>query len=176
MRPSTFVKLPGLFILLAAAPFALVAPAEAAPPEGGGSSGATGIGGFTAPPGAEFDPSTSADPGLLDQKRTRAADQTYGPSGEGGYDIVDTSAYADRGYDSEPHRRELRARKIVPHLARRRSEHGSNMGRYRWVVERTFSWLHNFRRLSVRYDRLAEVHEAFLSLACALICRNALQW
>jgi len=84
--------------------------------------------------------------------------------------------YADRGYDSEPHRRELRSRGIVPHLARRRTEHGSQMGKHRWVVERTFSWLHNFRRLRVRYDRLAEIHEAFLSLACALICWNALQW
>ena len=45
-----------------------------------------------------------------------------------------------------------------------------------WPNERSFSWLHNLRRLRVRYDRLACVHEAFLSLGCALICWNALQW
>ena len=37
-------------------------------------------------------------------------------------------------------------------------------GRYRWVVERTFAWLHQFKRLLVRYDRRAEIHEAFLAL------------
>src|SRR5439155_25083320 len=38
--------------------------------------------------------------------------------------------------------------------------------RYRWVVERTFAWLHQFKRLLVRYDRRAEIHEAFLALGC----------
>ena len=43
----------------------------------------------------------------------------------------------DRGYDSEPHRQELRARGITPVLAKRGTEHGSGLGSYRWVVERT---------------------------------------
>ena len=38
------------------------------------------------------------------------------------------------------------------------------------VVERTFSWLNQFRRLRVRYEKRADIHEAFLSLGCALIC------
>ena len=46
--------------------------------------------------------------------------------------------YADRAYDSEPHRDQLRARGIDPQIARRRTPHGSGLGRYRWVVERTF--------------------------------------
>ena len=37
-------------------------------------------------------------------------------------------------------------------------------------VERTLAWLHRFRRLAVRYERRPCVHEAFLSLACSLIC------
>jgi hypothetical protein len=37
------------------------------------------------------------------------------------------------------------------------------------VVERTFAWLNQFRRLRVRYDKRADIHEAFLSLGCALI-------
>jgi len=52
----------------------------------------------------------------------------------------------------------------------RRTEHGSGLGRWGWVVERTFAWLSQFRRLRVRYDKRADIHEAFLSLGCALIC------
>jgi transposase len=78
--------------------------------------------------------------------------------------------YADRGYDSEPHRIALRERGIEPFLARRNTEHGTGLGRYRWVVERTIAWLHQFRRLRVRFERRAHLHQAFLSLACALIC------
>jgi transposase len=43
------------------------------------------------------------------------------------------------------------------------------------VVERTFAWLSQFRRLRVRYDKRADIHQAFLSLGCALICWQALR-
>src|SRR4029079_4371146 len=36
-------------------------------------------------------------------------------------------------------------------------------------------WLNQFRRLRVRYDKRADIHEAFLSLGCALICWHALR-
>jgi len=55
-------------------------------------------------------------------------------------------------------------------IARRGAEHGSGLGVIRWVVERTFAWLYHFRRLRTRYERLAELHAAFLKLGCALIC------
>lgn len=77
---------------------------------------------------------------------------------------------ADRGYDSQPHRNTLRALGIQPVIAKRNTEHGSGLGVYRWVVERSLSWLHQFRRLRIRYERLPEIHEAFLSIGCALIC------
>jgi len=80
----------------------------------------------------------------------------------------------DRGYDSQPHRNELRALGIKPILAKRRTEHGSGLGIYRWVVERTLSWLHQFRRLRIRFERRPDIHEAFLSIGCALICWNFL--
>ena len=83
---------------------------------------------------------------------------------------VPDNLYADRAYDSQPHRQELEARGIDPHLARRRTEHGSGLGVYRWVAERTLSWLHSFRRLRLRTDREGPVHDAFVSLASALIC------
>ena len=76
----------------------------------------------------------------------------------------------DRGYDAAALRRGLRARHIVPWLAMRRSEHGSGLGRWRWVVERTFAWLNQFRRLRVWYVKRADIHEPFLSIGRALIC------
>src|SRR4029077_20346025 len=48
--------------------------------------------------------------------------------------------------------------------------HGSGLGRWRWVVETTFAWMNQFRRLRVRYEKRADIQEAFLSLGCALIC------
>jgi transposase len=81
----------------------------------------------------------------------------------------------DRAYDSEPHRRELRRRKTQPVLARRRTPNGSGLGVYRWVVERTESWLHQNRRLKIRYERRPDIHRAFLKLGCVLICHNCLK-
>jgi transposase len=80
----------------------------------------------------------------------------------------------DRAYDSQPHRKILRFLKIVPVLARRRTANGSGLGKTRWVIERTLSWLHQFRRLRVRYERRSDIHEAFLSIACILICWSQL--
>ena len=77
----------------------------------------------------------------------------------------------DRGYDAESIRQGLRDRRINPLLAKRNTGHGSGLGRWRWVVERTFAWLNQFRRLRVRYEKRADIHEAFLSLGCALIWR-----
>lgn len=77
---------------------------------------------------------------------------------------------ADRGYDSDPHRQQLERRGIEPVIARRNTGHGSGLGKFRWVVERTISWLHQFRRLRSRWERLPAMHQAFLTLGCAMIC------
>lgn len=76
----------------------------------------------------------------------------------------------DRGYDAESNRRELRTRGIEPVIAKRNTEHGSGLGITRWFIERTHAWLHQNRRLRIRYERLPQIHEAFLSIACAMIC------
>jgi transposase len=81
----------------------------------------------------------------------------------------------DRGYSSEPHRQRLRERGITPLLAKIGSPHGSGLGKTRWQVERSIAWLHSFRRLKIRYERYAHIHEAFMSLACALICWTRLK-
>jgi len=82
---------------------------------------------------------------------------------------------ADRAYDHDSYRRQLRLRGIRPLIARRKTAHGSGLGRVRWPVERSLSWLHQFRRLLVRFERRADIHEAFLTLACCLICLRKLQ-
>src|SRR4051812_41258471 len=81
---------------------------------------------------------------------------------------------ADRAYDSEPHRQELRGRGIEPKLAKRRTPHGSGLGKYRWVVERTISWFHRARKLRLRTDWRDDIHEALMSLGSSLICWNIL--
>lgn len=85
------------------------------------------------------------------------------------------SVQADRGYDSEPHRKALREKGITPILAKRNVDHGSGLGTTRWVVERTLAWLHQFRRLRVRYEKRADIHEAFLTIGCIMICYNFIQ-
>src|SRR3954453_5129419 len=82
---------------------------------------------------------------------------------------------ADRGYDHDKYRRELRKRGVTPVIARRGTDHGSGLGRERWVVERTFAHLHNFRRLRIRYERYPEIHTALLVLACSILCWRRLK-
>jgi transposase len=78
--------------------------------------------------------------------------------------------YADRAYDSEPHREDLRVRGIAPKLAKRGTAHGSGLGVYRWVAERTLSWLHGFRKLRLVTEKNLDMQYAFLTLAVSVIC------
>lgn len=82
---------------------------------------------------------------------------------------------ADRGYDSEPHRHDLRHRRIRPVIARRRTENGSGLGVYRYVVEQTVALLHQFKRLRIRYEKRVDIHNAFLRLGCVMICWRRLK-
>lgn len=50
-----------------------------------------------------------------------------------------------------------------------RIEGNSRLGRVRWVVERTLSWLLRFTRLGLRYDRTERTTLALLTLACTVI-------
>lgn len=82
--------------------------------------------------------------------------------------------HADLGYASRHNRAVLRQRGIAPRIARKGIESRTRLGRHRWVAERAFAWLHRNRRLLVRYERDAALHDAFLHLGCALICGQLL--
>lgn len=83
--------------------------------------------------------------------------------------------HADKAYDARHCRQACRRRGITPRIARRGIESSKGLGRHRWVVERTFAWLSRYRRLRVRDERRADIHEAFLKLGCAMILLNHLQ-
>jgi transposase len=83
--------------------------------------------------------------------------------------------HGDKGYDYPTCRRMLRRRGIIPRIARRGVESTTRLGRHRWKVERSLAWLLANRRLTVRYERRADILTAFLHLACALICARRLQ-
>ena len=76
---------------------------------------------------------------------------------EQGFDLNDSDsdpgkAYADAGYDSEPTRDRLRYLGIEPHIRRKGTEHGSHLGRVRWVVERTIGWIKKLQQPRVAQD------------------------
>jgi len=60
-------------------------------------------------------------------------------------------------------------------IARRGAEHGSGPGTYRQVAEAAFALLHWFRRLRTRWEIRDDIHEAFLTLGCAIICWRRLR-
>jgi len=70
----------------------------------------------------------------------------------------------DHAYHSGQHKKALQECGIEPVLAERNTEHGSGLGVHRWVVERSLSWLHQFRRLRVRHERRSDIHEAYMTL------------
>lgn len=76
----------------------------------------------------------------------------------------------DRAYNSQPERDNLSKRGIRPVLAWRNTENGSGLGVYHWVVERSLSRLHQFRRLRIRYERRSDIHSAFMTIGCIFIC------
>jgi len=76
---------------------------------------------------------------------------------------------ADKAFDCAALRSLLRWLGIEPQIPKR-GDSACGLGKSRWFIERTLSWLHQFRRLRIRWDRKLEVHQAFLSLAATVIC------
>ncbi|MFJ3971217.1 IS5 family transposase [Streptomyces parvus] len=82
--------------------------------------------------------------------------------------------HADKGYDYDHLRRWLRERGIRHRIARKGIESSQRLGRPRWVVERTVSWLAGCRRLHRRYERKSDHFLAFVGIAATLICHRRL--
>jgi transposase len=82
--------------------------------------------------------------------------------------------YGDAGYDCEATRILLRWLGIDPHIRYSRKDHGSHLGRVRWVVERTISWIKGLRRMRIRFDRSDTSIDAWTSIAAAVVCLNIL--
>jgi transposase len=88
----------------------------------------------------------------------------------------------DKAADSDPLRSQLAERRVelvCPHRKNRAkpaTQDGRKLTRYkrRWKVERSISWLFNFRRLVVRYERLSHLFLGFAQLACVFTILNKL--
>jgi transposase len=83
--------------------------------------------------------------------------------------------HADKAYDARARRQECRARGIVPRIARKGIESSGQLGRHRWVVERTHAWFNSVRRLPIHYERRSDIYEAFTTLAASLITFNQIK-
>jgi IS5 family transposase len=83
--------------------------------------------------------------------------------------------HADKGYDYARCRVHLKRRGIQDRIARKGIARNDRLGRHRWVVERTHSWLAAFGKLRTRFERRIDVHVALLSLACSVICLRTLE-
>jgi transposase len=65
-----------------------------------------------------------------------------------------------------------RVRSLLAPYGKARTRHGTGLGKTRYVVERSLSWMSNFRRLKLCYERFGEHFQAFHELAASLICAN----
>lgn len=83
--------------------------------------------------------------------------------------------HADKASDIPRCRQVNTQRRITIRIARKGRDSSERLGQHRWVVERTLAWLNRMRRLTVRYERRADILQAFLTLGSCLICCNALQ-
>jgi transposase len=83
--------------------------------------------------------------------------------------------YLDKAYASEPLKELLRWFGIRPYIPEKGKPEPSSLGKYRYVIEQTFAALKQFRRLKIRYEKRSDIHQAFLTFACAMICFNRLQ-
>lgn len=94
---------------------------------------------------------------------------------------------ADRGYASKTFRRYLRARGIKPCIPdKRRPKHWKpkrgrpitydrKLYQRRFIIERTFAWLGNYRRLLIRWEHTLSVYRGFFLLALIQLALNRIR-
>jgi transposase len=91
-----------------------------------------------------------------------------------GWNFKPGKLHADKAYDVPDLRKWLRGKRIGVRIARKGIESSERLGRRRWVIERTMSWLTGYRRLNHRYERHPRNYLTFLGLAAALCCYKRL--
>ena len=93
-------------------------------------------------------------------------------------DAVPERIIGDKAYDSDALDADLAQKGvelIAPHRSNRRpdrvTQDGRALRRYkrRWTVERSISWLQNFRRLCIRWEKSACLFQGLLHLSCSLL-------
>jgi hypothetical protein len=82
--------------------------------------------------------------------------------------------HGDKAYNNQHIRADLRQRRIAARLARPGIDSSTQLGRHRWVIEWSLSWLMRYRRLVRRCERLADHFQAFITIACTLTCHQRL--
>ena len=82
--------------------------------------------------------------------------------------------HADKGYAIPRCRQALRLRRIGDRIARVGIDPSDRLGPHRWVVEQSLALLKRLRRVAVRYERRSDIYQAFVTLACCLVCHRRL--
>ncbi len=82
---------------------------------------------------------------------------------------------ADKGYDSEPIREQIRKKNGKPVIPRKSNSKTGNadmdwcLYKYRHLVENAFARLKHYRAIATRYDKLARNYASTLALACCMM-------
>ena len=82
---------------------------------------------------------------------------------------------ADKGYDSEEIREQIRQKSSTPVIPRKKNSKTGNVDidwglyKYRHLVENIFARLKHFRAIATRYDKLKRNYASMLAMACSYI-------
>lgn len=82
---------------------------------------------------------------------------------------------ADKGYDSEEIREQIRQKSSTPVIPRKKNSKTGNadidwgLYKYRHLVENVFARLKHFRAIATRYDKLKRNYASMLAMACSYI-------
>ncbi len=96
-------------------------------------------------------------------------------AGSADRDGTPSLSWATRRTTRRPYAGNCGAAGIPPVISRKGAPNIKGLGKLRYVVEQTFTLLHQFKRLAVRWDRRIELHDALVSLGCSLICWRRLK-
>jgi len=87
---------------------------------------------------------------------------------------IDQHLCADKGYYGQPALQVIVSKGYIPHVKTRGEEIQKKRNRpgwnaSSWVVEVSHSWFNRFRKILVRYEKLADTYMALLHMAAAII-------